>query len=391
MSASTSTGKSFRTSPAADPGLHERLDGAGEPADLIRFVAAQVRAVDQLGEELRVHGACRDRVGGQRLEDPVDALARRGPVGEGAVEVCEDGVEGVGLELEQHLELRGEVVEEGLVRDVRLLADLRHGAGVVAPLVEEPTRGAHDSGAHLLPAAFPAGLGLARRLLHAGRVAAGEPGVNKYILSIFFSTSPWAPATYASGQSELESSVSFTSYDWVAGLVFVGIFIALPRLLHWLAWQDPRLAALRDANQQADAEKLEKSSYRSGSERGARVSMLANLGFAAFLVPFFLSLESRPLWQHALEIVAVLAIYDFLYYWLHRSLFHGKLLRKAHALHHMARRPTPVDSYYIHPIEAVSGIFVFMVAIPIVALIEGRRSTPSPPASPRCSGRSSPC
>ena len=161
------------------------------------------------------------------------------------------------------------------------------------------------------------------------------------------------------------------TWDWLAAIVFLALFVLGPLVPARVIGLIPRYAELRDQNERADREKREKDAYRVAVERGTRTSAITNFGLALLLVPFFVSLDARPLWQYAVEILAVLLVYDFLYYWLHRSLFHGTLLRKEHALHHLARRPTSGDSVYIHPWESFLGILVFMGAIPIVSLVTG--------------------
>jgi sterol desaturase/sphingolipid hydroxylase (fatty acid hydroxylase superfamily) len=76
-------------------------------------------------------------------------------------------------------------------------------------------------------------------------------------------------------------------------------------------------------------------------------------------------------WVFLLEIVGILLIFDFMYYLTHRFLFHGDPLRKVHALHHQARKPTFIDSLYVHPLETFIGLSLFLLSIPIVGLIEG--------------------
>ena len=42
-----------------------------------------------------------------------------------------------------------------------------------------------------------------------------------------------------------------------------------------------------------------------------------------------------------------------------------------HALHHQARTPTHVDALYVHPLETVIGLVLFLGSIPLVALLAG--------------------
>jgi sterol desaturase/sphingolipid hydroxylase (fatty acid hydroxylase superfamily) len=55
--------------------------------------------------------------------------------------------------------------------------------------------------------------------------------------------------------------------------------------------------------------------------------------------------------------IAVLLLYDFLYYLTHRFAFHEwKLLRRVHTMHHAAKYPTALHSLYLHPVEMLIGL-----------------------------------
>jgi sterol desaturase/sphingolipid hydroxylase (fatty acid hydroxylase superfamily) len=64
-----------------------------------------------------------------------------------------------------------------------------------------------------------------------------------------------------------------------------------------------------------------------------------------------------PLWQSAVQAAAILIIYDFLYYFLHRFPFHEwGVLKRVHTVHHLAKNPLALDSMYLHPIENFLGL-----------------------------------
>jgi len=74
-----------------------------------------------------------------------------------------------------------------------------------------------------------------------------------------------------------------------------------------------------------------------------------------------------PWYIMLLEAVAVVLIYDFAYYFLHRYPFHEwKLLRRVHSIHHAARNPRTIDSLLLHPLETVLGIALLFGAILLV-------------------------
>lgn len=164
-------------------------------------------------------------------------------------------------------------------------------------------------------------------------------------------------------------------YDWKAALTFVGLLIALTLVGNFVIFRIPIFVAMREENRAADKQKMERASFREAVRVNNRAAMWTNLLFYVAVLPFSIGFDARPLWRHALEIVAVLLVFDFMYYWTHRSLFHGDWkgnpLRKIHALHHQARKPTYVDALYVHPIETTIGLLLFLCSIPIVAAVSG--------------------
>jgi len=71
--------------------------------------------------------------------------------------------------------------------------------------------------------------------------------------------------------------------------------------------------------------------------------------------------------EAAYEIVATLLLYDFLYYFMHRYLFHEwKLLRAVHVVHHTNKYPTAFESLYVHPLENAMGLGLLMFCLAAV-------------------------
>jgi sterol desaturase/sphingolipid hydroxylase (fatty acid hydroxylase superfamily) len=161
------------------------------------------------------------------------------------------------------------------------------------------------------------------------------------------------------------------TYDWPAALAFVATLIALTIIIKKLAFRIPEFARMREVNDEADKPKMTRESFRDGVKASSKTGMYTNLAFYVLILPFSVSFAARPAWVFLLEIVGILLIFDFMYYLTHRFLFHGDPLRKVHALHHQARKPTFIDSLYVHPLETFIGLSLFLLSIPIVGLIEG--------------------
>ena len=67
------------------------------------------------------------------------------------------------------------------------------------------------------------------------------------------------------------------------------------------------------------------------------------------------------------DVVVTLGLYDLLYYFMHRYLFHEwQLLRSVHVLHHTVKYPTALESLYVHPVENALGVLLLMVCLVIV-------------------------
>lgn len=160
-------------------------------------------------------------------------------------------------------------------------------------------------------------------------------------------------------------------YDWIAALASIAALVVLTWVCRFLAFRVPALRRMRDLNEEADRAKLARKRFADAVKINNRVAILTNLVFWAAVLPFSVSLETRPLWQHLVQIIAILMIFDLFYYLTHRFLFHGPALRKVHALHHQARTPTYVDALYVHPVETVIGLALFLLSIPLVAWLSG--------------------
>ncbi|MBJ21262.1 MAG: sterol desaturase family protein [bacterium] len=161
------------------------------------------------------------------------------------------------------------------------------------------------------------------------------------------------------------------TYDWLAALVFVALLTALTIIGKKIVFSVPVFAEMRELNFAADKIKMARDSFRAAVKVNNKAAMYTNLVFYFAILPFSVNFVMPPWWLFIVEIVAILAIFDFMYYLTHRFLFHDGFLRKIHALHHQARKPTHVDALYVHPLETFLGLTLFLISIPIVALIEG--------------------
>ena len=161
------------------------------------------------------------------------------------------------------------------------------------------------------------------------------------------------------------------TYDWIAALNFFVTLVITTTVGKYLTFKVPALAQMREFNHRSDSEKLSRKRFREVVKVNNKTGLITNLGFYITVLPFCISLDSKPLWRHAVDIIFVLMIFDFFYYLTHRFVFHGNLLRRVHALHHQARTPTYIDALYVHPLETFIGLALYLGSIPLVAVLTG--------------------
>jgi sterol desaturase/sphingolipid hydroxylase (fatty acid hydroxylase superfamily) len=111
--------------------------------------------------------------------------------------------------------------------------------------------------------------------------------------------------------------------------------------------------------------------------RGARLypRVFANMVLSGALVfvlvyvlyPWLIA-EGAPSWGRlGLDVFLVLLLYDFLYYLMHRFLFHEwSVLRRVHVVHHAVRHPHAIDSLYLHPVETFLGVVLLIACCLVV-------------------------
>ena len=63
------------------------------------------------------------------------------------------------------------------------------------------------------------------------------------------------------------------------------------------------------------------------------------------------------------EVLGVLLLYDFMYYFFHRAMHIRKVMRFCHAVHHRVRFPTASESIFLHPAENIGGLGLLILAI----------------------------
>jgi sterol desaturase/sphingolipid hydroxylase (fatty acid hydroxylase superfamily) len=88
----------------------------------------------------------------------------------------------------------------------------------------------------------------------------------------------------------------------------------------------------------------------------AVLSVMAVFGMTTAIYRYALYDHAVAPWRVLGEIVVILLVYDFAYYWLHRAMHTKKLMRWVHGRHHEVHNPTAMESFYLTPAELLAGL-----------------------------------
>ena len=114
------------------------------------------------------------------------------------------------------------------------------------------------------------------------------------------------------------------------------------------------------------------------SQRGKHLRIMligmCSIGLYAAWLYFgydFLIRESSPGFLVSLaQIVAILLIYDFAYYWIHRLFHISVIMRHIHGMHHRVRHPTAIDGLYLDPFDLAGGLSLFFLSIALIGPVD---------------------
>ena len=142
-------------------------------------------------------------------------------------------------------------------------------------------------------------------------------------------------------------------------------------VLVWLAWafRAPRFAAYRISPTQKL--KVSRRSRVVNVVVSSTLSLLTVLGVTWLGHAALIHHAPTPAATIALQGLGILVIYDFLYYGLHRGMHHKKVMRWVHGVHHRAKTPSALESFYLHPIELLAGLSLLMLSTWLVGPVHG--------------------
>ena len=143
-------------------------------------------------------------------------------------------------------------------------------------------------------------------------------------------------------------------------------------LLVFLAWAytSPRFASARiSAMPPLRVSRRERLLHIVGN---STLSLAFVVGMIAALYGFaFRTGSAIAWWRVPLDAVVIVLVYDFLYYGMHRLIHHRRLMPFVHAVHHRARNPSALESFYLHPVELFAGLALLHLSVGAFALVVG--------------------
>lgn len=164
----------------------------------------------------------------------------------------------------------------------------------------------------------------------------------------------------------------FRYWNLPASLLALALIALITRTGKWLVFKHPALAQMRDLNREKDKEKWAQEKYPPIVRANQRVGLWLNLTFFILVLPLCITVETQSILTILLDCFVILMFYDFFYYLAHRFWFHGNgAMRRIHAVHHQARKPTYLDAHYVHPRETFVGLGMFVLCFPLLASIMG--------------------
>ena len=136
----------------------------------------------------------------------------------------------------------------------------------------------------------------------------------------------------------------------VSILGFDGLLLAFLAYAYHARRFEPFRISMKESMKVPDRERIQNIAFISV------LSLLAVFGMTFFIYPYAFHQNPTTWWRMLFEIFAILLVYDFAYYWLHRGMHHKKVMKYVHAVHHQVHNPTAMESFYLHPIELFAGL-----------------------------------
>jgi len=148
--------------------------------------------------------------------------------------------------------------------------------------------------------------------------------------------------------------------------VIFAIFAFDTALLVGLAWayHSPRFAEARISTKVKT--KIKPRARVMKIVSSSLISLVMVLGATYLLFDRLIATAAVPWTTVAFQAAGILVIYDFAYYFFHRGMHHKRVMKPVHGVHHRARNPSALESFYLHPLELLGGLLLLLTATAIV-------------------------
>jgi len=163
------------------------------------------------------------------------------------------------------------------------------------------------------------------------------------------------------------------TYNWIAALGALAVAVGLTLAGRRIAFKVPAFVRMRELNEKLDADKIALPKYPPAVASSNRAGLGVNVVLLLLVLPLTATTVLPSAWSFVIAVLLMLLVHDFMYYMTHRFLFHGEgYFRRVHALHHQARSPSYIDALYVHPLETVIGVGIFVLSVILCSLVLGR-------------------
>jgi sterol desaturase/sphingolipid hydroxylase (fatty acid hydroxylase superfamily) len=176
--------------------------------------------------------------------------------------------------------------------------------------------------------------------------------------------------------NEFSFAAVASAYHWQLSLITLVAVFALTFVFERVMLVLPAIREARRVNLEAYAGKMQKPSYAANQKWNRKWGLLCYAVIFGLVLPFCLTTAPQPWWRYLVDMVIILMVYDFFYYFAHRFLFHdegflGGPLLWVHAVHHRQHNPCRGDSSFIHPIEVAIGLGLYVGTVFLLSRFMG--------------------
>jgi sterol desaturase/sphingolipid hydroxylase (fatty acid hydroxylase superfamily) len=148
---------------------------------------------------------------------------------------------------------------------------------------------------------------------------------------------------------------------WGAILVFDGLLMA------WLTWAATKSARFsRYRHRPPQMPPLDPRQKRVNTMLNNAFSLLIFAAFVWFLGERVFYAGTPGAATLLGEVLGVLLLYDFMYYFFHRGMHLRGVMRYCHAVHHRVRSPLSDESIFLNPLETLGGLGLLCLATVIL-------------------------